>query len=99
MESNVPTVAAQKAPEGTSKDNTGPVLQQLDLTDQWRHYQDVSEVPWDIQKYVHGAQLENQTLIATRYWQQRHSIFSRYDEGIYMTDDAWFGVTPEPVAK
>jgi trimethylguanosine synthase len=38
-------------------------------------------------------------LIASRYWQQRHSIFSKYDEGICMTDDAWFGVTPEPVAK
>ncbi|MCJ1312693.1 hypothetical protein MMC25_006369 [Agyrium rufum] len=46
------------------------------------HYQDIANVPWDIQKYYH----------------QRHSIFSRYDEGIWMTDDAWFGVTPEPVA-
>jgi trimethylguanosine synthase len=40
-------------------------------------------VPWDIQKY----------------WYQRHSIFSAYDVGIYMTDDTWFGVTPEPVAN
>ncbi|MCJ1356067.1 MAG: hypothetical protein MMC33_006061 [Icmadophila ericetorum] len=46
------------------------------------HYRHVGEVPWDIQKYFH----------------QRHSIFSRYDEGIWMTDDAWYGVTPEPVA-
>lgn len=21
-----------------------------------------------------------------------------YDDGVYMTDDAWFGVTPEPIA-
>ncbi len=34
-----------------------------------------------------------------RYWHQRRRIFSKYDEGIWMTDDAWFGVTPEPVAK
>ena len=34
-----------------------------------------------------------------RYFSQRYSIFSWYDEGICMTDDAWFGVTPEPVAK
>ncbi|KAH0536907.1 hypothetical protein FGG08_006245 [Glutinoglossum americanum] len=47
------------------------------------HYTDLGEVPWDIQKY----------------WQQRYSIFSRYDEGIWMTDDAWFGITPEPVAN
>ncbi|KAL3418994.1 RNA methylase family [Phlyctema vagabunda] len=52
------------------------------LTDECRHYSHLSEVPWDIQKY----------------WHQRHSIFSAYDDGIYMTDDAWFGVTPEPVA-
>lgn len=53
------------------------------LTDECHHYESRAEVPWDIQKY----------------WQQRHSIFSLYDDGIYMTDDAWFGVTPEPVAN
>ncbi|PHH87790.1 hypothetical protein CDD83_8390 [Cordyceps sp. RAO-2017] len=53
------------------------------LTSQCRHYQDRDEVPWDIQKY----------------FAQRYSIFSRYDEGVYLTDDAWFGVTPEPVAS
>ncbi|MCJ1486001.1 hypothetical protein MMC06_006177 [Schaereria dolodes] len=47
------------------------------------HYEDIAEVPWDIQKYYH----------------QRHSIFSKYDAGIWMTDDTWFGVTPEPVAS
>jgi trimethylguanosine synthase len=34
-----------------------------------------------------------------RYWHQRYSIFSKYDDGVWMTDDAWFGVTPEPVAE
>lgn len=53
------------------------------LTDECHHYESLSEVPWDVQKY----------------WQQRYSIFSLYDNGIYMTDDAWFGITPEPVAK
>lgn len=33
------------------------------------------------------------------YWAQRYKLFSRYDEGVWLTDDAWFGVTPEPVAK
>ncbi|CAF9929284.1 hypothetical protein IMSHALPRED_007868 [Imshaugia aleurites] len=47
-----------------------------------QHYADLSEMPWDIQKYYH----------------QRFSIFSKYDEGIWMTEDAWFGVTPEPIA-
>ncbi|EED23435.1 RNA methylase family protein, putative [Talaromyces stipitatus ATCC 10500] len=47
------------------------------------HYSDIGEVPWDIQNY----------------WSQRHRIFSKYEEGIWLTDDAWFGVTPEPVAN
>lgn len=46
------------------------------------HYDSAEEVPWAISKY----------------WHQRHAIFSKYDDGIWMTDDAWFGVTPEPVA-
>ncbi|KAI9834938.1 MAG: hypothetical protein M1819_002661 [Sarea resinae] len=53
------------------------------IPDGCHHYTFVAEVPWDIQKY----------------WHQRHRIFSNYDEGIWMTDDAWFGVTPEPVAN
>ncbi|KAF2121878.1 RNA cap guanine-N2 methyltransferase-domain-containing protein [Lophiotrema nucula] len=34
-----------------------------------------------------------------KYWFQRKKIWDRYDEGIWMTEDAWFGVTPEPVAN
>ena len=37
-------------------------------------------------------------LTMRRYWHQRYDLFARYDEGIWLTDDAWFGVTPEPVA-
>lgn len=33
------------------------------------------------------------------YWAQRYRIFSKYDEGVWLTDDAWFGVTPESVAE
>ena len=47
------------------------------------HYDTADEVPFEISKY----------------WHQRYSIFSKYDEGIWMTDEAWFGVTPEPVAN
>lgn len=46
------------------------------------HYEAAEEVPQEIQKY----------------WHQRHQIFSLYSSGIWMTDSAWFGVTPEPVA-
>ncbi|KAF2481857.1 RNA cap guanine-N2 methyltransferase-domain-containing protein [Neohortaea acidophila] len=47
------------------------------------HYYSADEVPFAISKY----------------WHQRYNIFSKYDDGIWMTDDAWFGVTPEPVAQ
>ncbi|TVY54548.1 Trimethylguanosine synthase [Lachnellula cervina] len=60
-----------------------PESKSFNLTDNCHHYQRRADVPWDIQKY----------------WEQRYSIFSLYDEGIHMTDDAWFGVTPEPVAR
>ncbi|KAI2633607.1 RNA cap guanine-N2 methyltransferase-domain-containing protein [Hypomontagnella submonticulosa] len=58
-------------------------VKKLPLTSECHHWTRLGEVPWDLQKY----------------WQQRHTIFSYYNEGIYMTPDAWFGVTPEPVAN
>ncbi|KXJ95898.1 RNA cap guanine-N2 methyltransferase [Microdochium bolleyi] len=54
----------------------------LPLTEDCNHWTDVSQVPWDLQKY----------------WHQRYTIFPYYDDGIHLTHDAWFGVTPEPVA-
>jgi hypothetical protein len=57
--------------------------QNLDLPGGVHHYQTLDEVPWDIQKY----------------WHQGYSIFSKYDDGIWMTDDAWFEVTHESVAR
>jgi trimethylguanosine synthase len=68
------------------------------------HYTNRSEVPWDIQKYApmsvsnHLSASTNWSLQCS-YWAQRYKIFSKYDAGIWLTDDAWFGVTPEPVAK
>lgn len=47
------------------------------------HYTNAREVPSRISKY----------------WHRRHQIFSKYDDGIWMTDDVWFGVTAEPVAQ
>lgn len=47
------------------------------------HYDSVEEVPKNIRKYFH----------------QRYHLFERYDEGVLLTDDAWFGVTPEYVAR
>ncbi|KAK0118852.1 hypothetical protein ONS95_007729 [Cadophora gregata] len=78
-------VPTQAIPTLTSSKNFSQTgeSQSFELTDQCHHYTHIGEVEYDIQKY----------------WQQRYSIWSLYDEGVYMTDDAWFGVTPEPVAN
>ncbi|KAH7138189.1 RNA cap guanine-N2 methyltransferase-domain-containing protein [Dendryphion nanum] len=34
-----------------------------------------------------------------KYWFQRYQIWQQYHRGIWMTEDAWFGVTPEPIAN
>ncbi|KAK7924867.1 RNA cap guanine-N2 methyltransferase [Apiospora marii] len=54
----------------------------LPLIDECHHWTKIGEVPWDLQKY----------------WQQRYTIFPFYDSGIRLTNDAWFGVTPETIA-
>ncbi|PWW77388.1 S-adenosyl-L-methionine-dependent methyltransferase [Tuber magnatum] len=33
------------------------------------------------------------------YWCQRYSLFTRYDEGVWITRSGWFEVTPEKVAR
>ncbi|KAL9055664.1 MAG: hypothetical protein Q9162_003390 [Coniocarpon cinnabarinum] len=45
-------------------------------------YASAREVPQDRQKY----------------WAQRRDIFSKFDEGIWMTDNAWFETTSELIA-
>ncbi|PSC71206.1 trimethylguanosine synthase [Micractinium conductrix] len=34
-----------------------------------------------------------------KYWLQRYSLFSRFDEGIQVDDQGWYSVTPEVVAR
>lgn len=33
-----------------------------------------------------------------KYWNARHSLFSRFSEGILLDEESWFSVTPEAVA-
>lgn len=65
------------------------------------HYSDIGEVPWDIQKYVSFIAASREFIANNNssYFAQRYKLFSKYDEGVWLTDDAWFGVTPEPIAK
>lgn len=56
----------------------------------------VDEPPTGATHYVSEYELpENYR----KYFHQRFDIFSRYDEGIWMTEDAWMGVTPQVVAE
>ncbi|KAI4336985.1 hypothetical protein L6164_015450 [Bauhinia variegata] len=34
-----------------------------------------------------------------KYWCQRYTLFSRFDDGIKLDEEGWFSVTPEPVAQ
>ncbi|KAF9606365.1 hypothetical protein IFM89_025033 [Coptis chinensis] len=42
------------------------------------------------QEFPHGI---------TKYWCQRYSLFSKFDDGIKMDEEGWFSVTPEPIAR
>ena len=37
--------------------------------------------------------------VIVRYWHQRYRLFSRYDDGIWMDEEAWYSVTPEGIAR
>ncbi|KAJ9494918.1 putative diacylglycerol O-acyltransferase tgs1 [Exophiala xenobiotica] len=69
--------------EDTSQVPARTVAPSEPLPDGVHHYETIEEVPWDVQKY----------------WHQGYSIFSKYDDGIWMTDNAWYGVTHESVAN
>ncbi|KAK4186143.1 RNA cap guanine-N2 methyltransferase-domain-containing protein [Podospora australis] len=84
-ETELPTARRQKSKKlasNSKKPLMRPVTTKLPLTDKCLHFDDISEVPGDLQKYYH----------------QRYSIFRYYDYDVRLTHDAWFGVTPEPVA-
>jgi len=68
---------------GTVDSSPAPESKIFPLTDECYHYQRRGDLPWDLQKY----------------WDQRYSLFSMYDEGIHKTEETWYGVTPEPVAR
>lgn len=34
-----------------------------------------------------------------KFWWRRYDLFSKFDGGVYMSEELWFSVTPEPIAK
>lgn len=75
-------------------------VNQLPLTEECKHYDYIEDVPWDLQKYLppQPPLTLPHSLTSPRYWHQAYSLFQYYDDDIRLTDDAWFGVTPEPIA-
>lgn len=55
----------------------------------------VEELPEGVHHYATAGEAPSEI---AKYWHQRYDIFSKFDEGVWLTDDAWFGVTPEPIA-
>ena len=37
--------------------------------------------------------------VPEKYWSQRYSLFSRYDDGVLMDEESWYSVTHEAVAQ
>lgn len=37
--------------------------------------------------------------VPLKYWNQRYSIFSRFDEGVLLDEESWYSVTHECIAK
>ncbi|KAF3047248.1 hypothetical protein E8E11_009056 [Didymella keratinophila] len=56
----------------------------------------MDEVPDGIHQWLSVDQFPGHL---QKYWFQRFKIWDKYDKGIWMTEDAWFGVTPEPIAN
>ncbi|KAI3406329.2 tgs1 [Candida oxycetoniae] len=34
-----------------------------------------------------------------KFWNRRYELFSKYDDGVYLSEELWYSVTPELVAK
>ncbi|SGZ49310.1 CIC11C00000001975 [Sungouiella intermedia] len=34
-----------------------------------------------------------------KYWNKRYNIFSKFDDGVFLTSELWYSVTPESTAK
>ena len=39
------------------------------------------------------------TVVANKYWAQRHRLFSKFDQGCQLDPEAWYSVTPEAIAR
>ncbi|KAF4551566.1 Trimethylguanosine synthase-like protein [Elsinoe fawcettii] len=80
--SNVPAMVTTRSSLNGSTEPEQVANKEEPAPENVHHYESAEEMPPEIQKY----------------WHQRYDIFSRWDEGVRLTNAAWYGVTPEPVA-
>lgn len=43
--------------------------------------------------------LANNWTTMRKYWDNRHKLFSRFDDGCQLDEESWYSVTPEWLAK
>ncbi|KAG9147102.1 hypothetical protein Leryth_005356 [Lithospermum erythrorhizon] len=51
------------------------------------------------ERLLSNASEESISPIISKYWSQRYTLFSRFNDGIIMDEEGWFSVTPELIAK
>jgi 16S rRNA C967 or C1407 C5-methylase (RsmB/RsmF family) len=73
---------------------TAPVEENTDLAgeDENDYYQE--EEYYEEEEYHPPVSKTN-----LKYWYQRYSLFSKWDEGIELDEEGWFSVTPESIAR
>ena len=49
--------------------------------------------------HAQGWQMQALPRKLWKYWLQRYTLFSRFDEGVKMDEEGWYSVTPEAVAR
>ncbi|BBN17923.1 trimethylguanosine synthase [Marchantia polymorpha subsp. ruderalis] len=52
-----------------------------------------------LEKVLLPGMAETMSKSLIKYWLQRYSLFSKYDEGIKLDEEGWFSVTPEVIAE
>ncbi|KAJ3128878.1 hypothetical protein HK098_003205 [Nowakowskiella sp. JEL0407] len=62
--------------------------------------EEATDSPDDIRQYTTiGNEVSYLDKSLTKYWLQRYSLFTKFDDGIWLDEDGWFSVTPERIAK
>ncbi|KAG5421648.1 tgs1 [Candida metapsilosis] len=85
--------------------NRSPANSEQDiLQDQQDNQSESQEIYNEDSEYTYNGELLMHTYhtlppSSQKFWNRRYELFSRYDEGIYLSAELWYSVTPESIAK